>query len=153
MRPLGTFLWHMVMIHSTERLCVIEKKKERYCKLARTFACQHEERLHNIFQPGFQCLMCQAFPVSLERCFRIPVPVRVLFGGHAHPFIWRNSQFLHSQFSNPEHRLLSFIGDFCYSVSPLPPSWIVNMWPERESLGDRILKGNHTFSLYSTICP
>lgn len=113
------------------------KKKDRYCQLTSTFASQCEEGLHNVFQPGFQCLMCQTFLVSLESTFYIPVPGRVLLGGHAHPFI---SQFFHSLFSNPEYRLFWFIGDFCYPVSPLPPSWIVNMWPERESLGDGILK-------------
>lgn len=40
MRPLRTFLWHNIMIHRTQRLCLIEKKKERDCKLAKTFACQ-----------------------------------------------------------------------------------------------------------------
>lgn len=153
MRPLRTFLWPSVMIHRTERSCAIERNQERYCESARTFACQCEEGLHNIFQPGFQCLMCQAFPVSLERCFHIPVALRVLLGGHAYPFIWKKAQFFHSQFSNPEPRLFSFIGDFCYAVSPLPLFWIVNVWPERESLGDGILKKNHTFSLYSIICP
>lgn len=153
MRCLRTFLWHSIMIHRPERLCVIEKKKkERYWKLARTFACLCEEELHNIFQPGFQCLMCQASPVSLERCSHIPVPVRVQIGGHVHPFTCQKSKLLHGQFSNPEHSLFWFIGDFCYPVSPLPPSWIVNLWPERESLGDlrkgflkRILKKNHKF--------
>lgn len=121
-----------------------KKKKERYCKLARIFACQSEEGLHNIFQPGFQCLTCQAFLVSLERCCYIPGPVRALLGSHAHPFI---SQLFHSQFSSPEHRLFWFIGNFCYPVSPLPLSWIVNVWLERESLGGRILQENHAFSL------
>lgn len=152
MRPLRTFLWHNIMIHRTQRLCLIEKKKERDCKLARTFACQLRKHCTIFFQPGFQCLMCQAFLASWDRCSYIQVPVRVLSGGHAHPFIWQFFRFFPSQFSNPQHRLLWFIGDFCYPVSLLPPSWIVNMGLERESLGDKILKKNHTFSWYSTIC-
>lgn len=57
----GTMWWFMEL-----RDCVSLKKWERYCKLARTFACQHEVGLHNIFQPGFQCLMSKAFLVSLD---------------------------------------------------------------------------------------
>lgn len=100
--------------------------KRRHCRLTRPFTCQCKGGLHSIFQPDFQCLICWAFPGSLERCFHIPVPVRILFGGDAYPFIWQKSRFLHSQCSNLDYRLSWFIGDFCSPVFPLPPSWLVN---------------------------
>lgn len=133
------------MLHRNERLCIIEKETD--CRLTRPFTCQCEGGLHSIFQPDFQCLMCWAFPISLERCFHIPVLVRVLFGGDAYPFIWQKSQCLRSQFFNLEYRLFWFVGDFCFPVFPLPPSWLVGTCDTTGKGWGQDWKNQHSFSV------
>jgi len=141
------------MLHRAERYCIIEKE-EIYRRLTRLFTCQCEGGLHSTFQSDFQCLICWACSVSLERCFQIPVPVRVLFGGDSHPFIWQKSQCLYSQFSNLEYRLPWFVGDFCSPVFPLAASWPVGTHDTTgKGWGQDWKKNTALFLVYSAISP